>query len=708
MTVVSGNRRYAGFPHLRVVVLVAVCFLTLIPPVPKSAASAQLKQTGDSHLNLRVDVNLVTVEVLVLDKKGAPIRNLKKEDFHLFEDGKEQEIFSFEEVTGSPVSTPPEKQGDLDNDTPGRGKLVVILFDDSHISVGHFKATRDSAEKYVRDHMGPADLFAVGSYNVSLRMLQNFTRDRAKVLDALHKVTGTAESPEAVIASKSSAASRDSGSTRRAAVEGPLNTLSLYQSLTYKFGSMLGALDALDDSLAQIKGRKAVLLYSEESFASVNIHNELMKTVDSARMADVAFYTVDAKGLDSLDGAVTGQPTGPVARTAGGNPMARSVGGIDYAQFDRQSVDSVLRPLARETGGVSIYNTSDFNQFLDEIDRELSNYYVLGFQPGSSRRDGKFHRLDVKTDARASVVKHRAGYLDRGPLDALVGTKEERSLVGVMDSKSPATELPLTFRWAYFYDSPGLARVPLSAKIAASAVAIRKKGGQMGGALHIMGAAYAEDGSVSARFSETQHIFFDKSSEADFRKRNLIYRNYLKLRPGKYELRLAIEDEQGKIGSASQTLVVPAVSHSDLVASSLVVADQVSRSSDLLQNLQAALLEESDPLTFAGLQVSQSADNQVSVNNPVQVFFKLYNLDGNPDRKTLLANVRLINENGEAQALPPFPLDQNFFPTGKGEGVVGLNLPFDKVAAGKYRLVIETREAASARSVTVETDLIFR
>jgi VWFA-related protein len=690
-------------------VLLAAISLALLPYSSRGTAAAQSKPADNSRVNLRVDVNLVTLEVIVVDKKGDPIRNLKKEDFHLFEDGKEQDILSFEEVTESTGLHSREFPANADGGAPGRGKIVMILFDDSHVSVGEFKATRDSAEKYVRDHMKPSDLFAVGSYNVSLTMLQNFTRDQAKVLDAIHKLTGSAESPEAVIASKSSAASRDSGSTRRGPIDGPPNTLSLYQSLTYKSGSLLVTLDALNESLAQIKGRKAVLLYSEEFSASVNFHNELMKTVNSARKADVAFYTVDARGLDSLDGAVPGQPTGPVARTAGGNPMTRpSGGGIDYAQFDRQSVDSVLRPLAKETGGIPVYNSSNFNQFLDEIDKELSNYYMLGFQPASPRHDGKFHRLEVKTDAKASLLKHRNGYVDRGPTDELVGTKEERSLVTVMDSKPATTQLPLTFRCAYFYDSPGLARIPVSVKIAASAVEIRKKGGQLGGDLHIMGAAYAEDGSVSARFSETQHISLDKSAEADFRKRNLIYRNYLKLRPGKYELRLAVEDEQGKIGSASQSLIVPAVSQNDLVASSLIVAEQVSRSPELLQNLQATLLEESDPLIFAGLQVSQSSDNQVPVNSPVQVFFKLYNLSGGPDQWKLVANVRLVNEKGEAQALPPFPLDQNLFSTGKSEIIVGLNLPFDKAAAGRYKLVIDTREAASNRSVTLETDLTFR
>lgn len=709
MKITSDQRRRFILPRSRSFILLSALCLMLLPSSRVKTAAAQSKSADSPGVRLRVDVNLVTLDVITLDRKGEPIRNLKKEDFHLFEDGKERDILSFDEVTESAGTPPGEIQANSDVSTPARGKVVMILFDDSHLSVGRFKATRDSADKYVRDHMRPSDLFAVGSYNVSLTIFQNFTRDQAKVLEAIHKAAGSAGSPDALSASKSSAASRDSQSPRRAAPEGPLYTPSLYQALTYRSGTLLGTLDALNHSLAQVKGRKAVLLYSEEFSASVNIHDELTKVVNAARTANVAFYTVDARGLDSLDTGAAVQPSSPMARTAPGNARTRSSGGgIDYAQFDMQSAGSVLGSLAKETGGIPVYNSSNFNQFLDEIDRELSNYYVLGFQPSNPRRDGKFHRLEVKTDAKASLVKHRSGYVDHGPLDELAGTKEERSLTTVMDSGPAATQLPLTFRSAYFYDSPGLARVPVSAKIAASSIGIGKKGGQMGGDLHIMGAAYAEDGSVAARFSESQHISFDKNAEAEFRKRNLTYRNYFKLRPGKYELRLAIGDEQGKIGSASQTLVVPAVSQDDLAASSLIVAEQVSRLPDLIQNLQSTLLEENDPLTFAGLQVSQSSDNQVPSNTPVQVFFKLYNLGGNPDQTKLVANVRLVDEKGEVRELPQFSLNQSCFPTGRAEVIVGLNLPFDKVVPGKYKLRIDAFESASGRSVALETDLQFR
>jgi len=223
-----------------------------------------------------------------------------------------------------------------------------------------------------------------------------------------------------------------------------------------------------------------------------------------------------------------------------------------------------------------------------------------------------------------------------------------------------------------------------------------------------MGVAYGEDGSVSARFSETQHILLDKEAEQTFRKQNLVYRNYFKLRPGKYQLKLAVSDEQGNTGFAQQSLEVPPMPQDGWVASSLVVADQVSRLPDLIQNLRTALLEENDPLIFNGVQIVSSVENQFPVNVPVPVFFKLYNLTGNPDQRKLVAKVELLGEQGESQALPPMPLDQNLFLTGKTDAIIAINLNFEKVTPGKYRLLVETVDALSSQSVRLETDLRFR
>jgi hypothetical protein len=95
-------------------------------------------------------------------------------------------------------------------------------------------------------------------------------------------------------------------------------------------------------------------------------------------------------------------------------------------------------------------------------------------------------------------------------------------------------------------------------------------------------------------------------------------------------------------------------------------------------------------------------------NVPVLAFYKMYNLSGNPGEWKLVAKVRLVRELGEAQVFPPFPLDQSISLTSKTEVSIGIRLPFDRVAPGKYKLVIETFETTSNQSVTVQIDLRFQ
>jgi hypothetical protein len=250
-----------------------------------------------------------------------------------------------------------------------------------------------------------------------------------------------------------------------------------------------------------------------------------------------------------------------------------------------------------------------------------------------------------------------------------------------------------------------MARVLVLAKIRMEKVEIKKKGSQSGSDINVMGVAYAEDGSVSARFSETLRITFDRDKEQDFRKSNVSYRNYFKLRPGKYRLKLATSDEANNLGSTEQQIEVPALPERGFAASSLVLADRISRLPDLIQNLNAQLLDDSDPLTYSGMQISPSVENTLPAGSAIPVLFRIYDLGGGTGQWKLTARARLESEKGEVSALPAISLDENLSPLNKSEAVVGFTLTFPQAAPGKYKLVIETTEAASAQSATTQTNL---
>ncbi len=728
-----------------------------------SQGAAPLAAQNDRTL-IHVDVDLITTEVIVLDKKGNPVHDLKKEDFRLYEDGKQQEIGIFEEVneelSPAPVASLPYGYGDF-----RRGKTILILFDDSTITPDHIQSTRNSAERFVKEHMRSQDVFAVASYDISLRILQSFTGDPDKILAAIRK--------PAV-----------SGSGRASTMQqsqpfpsGNKNVQSTFDPMMkHQAESFLRVLDSLSQSMERLKGRKSILLFSEDISMSEESRSLYLNTVNSARKANAVFYTIDAGGLDwepfgklresikdagkqdSLktayrnkapaqstfqrwttalgvtsrgiqnpmrfamfqEGKGTGSgsgsgSTGSTGTSSGTNPNYNPLYDTpddpwatrEDSDFGRNSMrieQDMLRSFAEQTGGFSIHNTGNFDAELDKLNRQLSNYYILGFQSNNPKRDGSIRELEVKTDLKDVTLKYRKEYVDKRPLDTLARSKQEKSLLKAMGSPSIASRLRLTFRAAYFYDSPELARVLISSRIDLENAKFRKKGGQLSCDLDVMGVAFTENNSVAARFSESVPIRIDKENDRNS-PRILNYNNYFKLRPGKYRIKLVASDGTNNLGSMEQAMDIPAFPENGMTASSLVVADRVSRLPALIQDIRTKLLDDSDPLVYGGMQITQNVENKLPVNSPLPVLYKLYNISGSTDRWKGVAKAKLLDDAGNEVSLPPFSLEQDPLQSDSNEATIGLTLKFQDLMPGKYKLIIETTELPSSQTATVQTDL---
>ncbi|MEW5979894.1 MAG: VWA domain-containing protein [Acidobacteriota bacterium] len=797
----SGRRVVAGL----------LCLGAALFAEPGSGVQAQ--SSGGS---LRVEVELVTVEVIAQDKKGEPVLNLKKEDFRLFDDGKEQPIVSFDVVSEADQPLPTSLQ-DVEADDR-RGKVVLILFDDSTITPAKSTTARESAEKYVREHMRPWDFFGVATFGLNLKIIQNLTHDAGKVVEAIRQ---PAQSFANTIGRSIDQDNRGPNPFPGQPQQQPtdrtdpfgLNNPAASQEERFRATNMLRSLGYLANSLGRVKGRKSILLFSEDLSVPQDLNSELRNAIDVSQRANVAFYSIDAKGLDSSVGAPgsrsflerpaerpdrparsgwlgldrlaravlpaaglladpaagslrpaafqqqgggqqgggqtgggqTGGGTGGGGQTGGGQGGGGQTGGQggqtggqqggnqgqfpsdpnsrrndpfnrndpfgrdDFQRFERDvRMDNVLRSVAHETGGFAIFNTNNLNEGLDKVDLELSNYYLLGFAPTNAGRDRKFRKLEVKTKAKGVKLKYRKGYSDHRPPDELAGSKRERTLMSAIDSPQPQSHVPLAFSSSYFYDSPQLARVPIFARIKGGTMEVKKKGSNYLLEGEVMGVAYAEDGSVAARFSESLEIMVDKEREEALKTQDIPYKNYFKLRPGKYRVKLAVSDQKGKLGTAEETLSVPQLPEGQAATSSLIVTQQLSQLPELIQNIQVRLLDEADPLIYKGLQITPPVETVVEKDHPVALYYKIYNLKASEQSMDLAAKLQFIDAGGQTIDGPALDLDDVAYPTGPGEVAIGLNLPMKSLAPGKYKVHIETQEASAQQSVVCETEITLQ
>jgi VWFA-related protein len=170
------------------------------------------------------------------------------------------------------------------------------------------------------------------------------------------------------------------------------------------------SLKSLCVSLAPVKDRKAIFVFTEDFHMLPSVQTEFGSLVSEARRSNVSFITVDARG--SRNPAIAPASTLPTDPETG-RPITQGsedlhIDPIANLQLSRSpGVGDVLRSLADSTGGVPIYNTDSFVEELGRIDLELSNYYILGFKAASRPGEARVHKIEVKLDVKKSKLKHR-------------------------------------------------------------------------------------------------------------------------------------------------------------------------------------------------------------------------------------------------------------------------------------------------------------
>lgn len=147
--------------------LVMVACLLAGERLAAAEKSADLPSPQERPFSIKVDVDLVVLNVTVLDEKGTNVTTLKQQDFVVYEDDVEQEISSF-----SPVEAPFHLVLALDNSSSTRTSLNLI---------------KKAALNFVNE-LRPDDRIAITEFNFFVRQLQDFTSDRKVLRQALQKI----------------------------------------------------------------------------------------------------------------------------------------------------------------------------------------------------------------------------------------------------------------------------------------------------------------------------------------------------------------------------------------------------------------------------------------------------------------------------------------------------------------------------------------
>src|SRR6185369_7001098 len=171
-----------------------VSFAIFFAAIPLQAQDKKdSRQTPDDQEVIKVNSNLVSVDVVVKDKKGKAVTDLKAEDFSVSENGVPQHIEFFDSTltsetrAGQPVTTlgSPEPRPGTPSGLPRN--IIALVLDGQSTELANLKHVREGIEKYIRERISDSDSVALFSISGGLQLLQTFTRDKARLIAAVDK-----------------------------------------------------------------------------------------------------------------------------------------------------------------------------------------------------------------------------------------------------------------------------------------------------------------------------------------------------------------------------------------------------------------------------------------------------------------------------------------------------------------------------------------
>lgn len=152
---------------------------------------AQVAPTaGTPDPTIRINVNLIQIDVTVLDKTGKHVPDLTPEDFEVFRDGKRQLLKSAlwvparrVAVAASPVSTSISTPGIPKPIRPQEvRRTIALLIDDLSLSFTSGYYAKNALKTFVEENIQPGDLVALFRTSTGLGVLQQFTTDKRQLL----------------------------------------------------------------------------------------------------------------------------------------------------------------------------------------------------------------------------------------------------------------------------------------------------------------------------------------------------------------------------------------------------------------------------------------------------------------------------------------------------------------------------------------------
>jgi VWFA-related protein len=542
-------------------------------------------------------VEQVTVDVVVADKRGRPVTGLGREDFTLSEDGAPQSVVSFEPIVVAPGPSPATTLRQLvssNKDAARRtARTFVIVFDGLHLTLSGAEAAKKAIRAFLTTSARDDDYVMLLGTQSATWVSARFGLGRDDLLSALNRQKGTAPSDvswdymseyealrvdafrDVEVGERVARRWRASGymlevsrqETRmdaHATSNNPGTSLQpgtidmivtdrareMRQDFRTRQAATLDLLRRALDSLAVVKGRKSVLFVSEGFVVDLDV-KENGPVSEAARRANAAVYFVDARGLVGL----------PAFSTAAWSSSLNPNDAIAYV-VEADLLSEGAQAVAAESGGFTVRNGNDLAGALERIARESQSYYLLGYHPSRTVPDSKFHNIRVSVNRKDLIVRARRGYFAASG-DANAPAEETApgpaAFQAAVDSPYDLDRLPLRITAHTFNEaSPGKIRTTVVADVEVNEFRWQRQGERYLDRVEFLLLVVNRETDEVQRFDQTIELDLREETRAQLLASGMPIVREFELAPGRYLVKLVVREQYGqRIGTVTHELVVP-------------------------------------------------------------------------------------------------------------------------------------------------------
>jgi VWFA-related protein len=641
----------------------------------------------------------VILDLVVRDKKGRIVKDLRPSEIEILENGVPQKLRSLLLMEGGERIPLGEQSGQDSKQIDPLQNLRLITLSFDRMNPASRKQVRQAVQALLKEPIPSSAYISVVRLNPRLQVVQPYTRDPILLRWAVEKVTeggvSEGEMPEIARPSRERAApgsrADDFAAAQSRLLEKVEQRMEEFQREQVQGSLQDDSLLALTVGLRLIDGRKTVLLFSDWTGGMLGRAERELLLVGQANRANVAIYPVDARGLSAGPLSVeSGIMRSSGLSGSGDVPLPATPGGGKGVQTAK------LEELAASTGGFVIGAPGDLAAGVRKAEEEAFSHYLAAYSPDDRTWDGRFRTVQVRVTRPNVTIQSRSGYFALPPgMQTLLFPHEVPLLKALSTTPPPRAIEYRAGMYRFGRMAQGAVKSAFHIEIPMKNLSVSQNKAEGSYDAHVSFLVFVKDSTGKPVRKATRDVPFSGPLDklTAFQAGNFVYDDYFPLPPGRYVMESAILDRIGqRVSTKRVSVIVPEVTASELALSSLVLVRRIDTDPPPEVHYGRDDDRGTDPYRFAGGKVLPTLDTTIAAGGPQQLtlFFTVYPDPRSGDKPRLW--IEIVSEDKvvarSSLELPPAEAD------GKVPYLASISL--SNLKSGSYEARVVARQGAES------------